>query len=216
MAHHRGPPRGLSQFAGLTELSIRASHVPRAAMGIRAGPPASESLASLLQIEIAERRAPRPSGVVRVRRRSEARAAADRADAAPRGAYAAGRDRISCGSEQREGVPPIARGEGDSVTAGDVLRILIDDGPEGMPRALATLMNAAMRLELAEFLGAAPYERRGAVAQLAGPPTTRQRRAGRNRRGARNRTHPPRHGYRVDQTTEASEFTEELLLSPSH
>jgi len=160
MAHHRGPPRGLSQFAGLTELSIRASHVPRAAMGIRAGPPASESLASLLQIEIAERRAPRPSGVVRVRRRSEARAAADRADAAPRGAYAAGRDRISCGSEQREGVPPIARGEGDSVTAGDVLRILIDDGPEGMPRALATLMNAAMRLELAEFLGARSMQRR--------------------------------------------------------
>ena len=53
----------------------------------------------------------------------------------------------------------MAHRETDSTTAGDVLRILIDNGLDGMARALETLMNEAMKLERAEFLGAAPHER---------------------------------------------------------
>ena len=53
----------------------------------------------------------------------------------------------------------MAHHETDSTTAGDVLRILIDNGLDGMARALETLMNEAMKLERAEFLGAAPHER---------------------------------------------------------
>ena len=53
----------------------------------------------------------------------------------------------------------MAHRETDSTTAGDVLRILIDNGLDGMARALEALINEAMKLERAEFLGAAPHER---------------------------------------------------------
>ena len=53
----------------------------------------------------------------------------------------------------------MAHHETDSTTAGDVLRILIDNGLDGMARALEALINEAMKLERAEFLGAAPHER---------------------------------------------------------
>ncbi len=53
----------------------------------------------------------------------------------------------------------MAHHEPDSTTVGSVLRTLIDNGLDGMAQALETLMNEAMKLERAEFLGAAPHQR---------------------------------------------------------
>lgn len=47
----------------------------------------------------------------------------------------------------------------DSTTWTRLLRILADNGFDGMSEALEVLLNAAMRLERDEFLGAGPYER---------------------------------------------------------
>jgi putative transposase len=47
----------------------------------------------------------------------------------------------------------------DSTTMGDVLRVLSDNGLEGVGSALQVLFNEAMKLERSEFLDAGPYER---------------------------------------------------------
>lgn len=49
--------------------------------------------------------------------------------------------------------------ETDSTTLKEVLRVLADNGMNGSGRALEILLNAAMKLERAEFLNAQPYER---------------------------------------------------------
>ena len=49
--------------------------------------------------------------------------------------------------------------EVDSNAIEQVVEVLIEEGPEGMSRAFAILMNEAMRLERSRFLGAGPYER---------------------------------------------------------
>ncbi len=54
---------------------------------------------------------------------------------------------------------PMAHHEPDCTAAPDVLRILSENGLDGMARALEVLMNEAMRAERAEFLGAQPHQR---------------------------------------------------------
>jgi transposase-like protein len=53
----------------------------------------------------------------------------------------------------------MAHHELDCTTAAGVLKILTENGLDGMASALQILMNEAMKLERSEFLGAAPHER---------------------------------------------------------
>ena len=46
----------------------------------------------------------------------------------------------------------------------EVLELLSDQGFEGMANAMQILLNEAMKLERAEFIGAAPHERSTASA----------------------------------------------------
>jgi len=60
-------------------------------------------------------------------------------------------------------------------------------------------------------------KRRTSVAALSStsaPSSDSSAPAGRDQRGAGSRTHPPRHGDRVNRTASSSRSTEELLLAP--
>jgi hypothetical protein len=49
--------------------------------------------------------------------------------------------------------------ETDSTAFNEVLELLTEQGFEGMANAMQILLNEAMKLERAEFIGAAPHER---------------------------------------------------------
>jgi len=49
--------------------------------------------------------------------------------------------------------------EDDSTATRQAMAILIEEGLEGMPRAMQILLNVAMKIERSEFLRAGPYER---------------------------------------------------------
>ena len=51
------------------------------------------------------------------------------------------------------------RHEDDSTATRQAMAILLEEGLEGMPRAMEILLNAAMKIERSEFLRAGPYER---------------------------------------------------------
>lgn len=53
------------------------------------------------------------------------------------------------------------RHEVDSSAVQEAMGILIEDGLEGMSRAIEILLNEAMKIERSAFLGAGPYERTG-------------------------------------------------------
>jgi hypothetical protein len=70
----------------------------------------------------------------------------------------------------------MAHHEGEPTAIGHVLEVLTEHGLGAMAEAMETLMNEAMRLERAAFLGAAPASVRASA--LATPTVSRTRRSG--------------------------------------
>jgi hypothetical protein len=56
----------------------------------------------------------------------------------------------------------------DSTTISDVLKVLAENGLDGMAEAMRILLNETMKLERSAFLAAGPYEERTSA---AGTPT---------------------------------------------
>jgi hypothetical protein len=67
----------------------------------------------------------------------------------------------------------MAHHEGEATAIGRVLEVLAGHGLEGMAAATQTLMNEAMMVERAAFLGAAHAAGRGRVTDAAGVPAPR-------------------------------------------
>ena len=53
--------------------------------------------------------------------------------------------------------------EEQSTPVSDVMELLAEQGLDGMPNAIRILLNEAMKIERAQTLGAAPYERSQSV-----------------------------------------------------